>query len=132
MGRSEKADLGIAKRSRKIVDLGARLTATLTVRNDGPSAARGVVVTDPVSEGLRIRAASASAGSCEIVEGAVVCQLGDLAAGAKVTITVSATAVLRGRIDNAASVTASFPSDPDLTNNLASPAPGYPSGQAPP
>jgi uncharacterized repeat protein (TIGR01451 family) len=78
---SELADLAIAKRAPRTVDLGARLTYTLTVRNDGPSAARGVVVTDPVPEGLRITATSASAGSCELVDGAVVCQLADVAAG---------------------------------------------------
>jgi uncharacterized repeat protein (TIGR01451 family) len=115
---AEKADLSITKTGpTKPVGLGASITYTLTVRNAGPSGARGVVVTDPIPDGLRVTKATATRGSCAVVEKTVVCQLGDLAAGQTATVTVSAHAVRQGRVNNVASVTSSFPSDPNLRNN---------------
>jgi large repetitive protein len=115
---AEKADLSITKDGpAKPVALGSRVRYKLAVRNAGPSGARGVVVTDPIPDGLRVLKTSASAGSCTVIEGALVCQLGDLDPGASATISVTAKAVRQGRVDNVVSVTSSFPSDPDLGNN---------------
>jgi uncharacterized repeat protein (TIGR01451 family) len=117
---TEKADLSITKTGpRRSVKRGGQVTYTLTVRNHGPSGARGVVVTDPTPDALRVTHTAAGAGSCAIVEGAVVCQLGDLASDASATVTVKAKAVRQGRVDNIASVTSRFPSDPDTAGNTA-------------
>jgi uncharacterized repeat protein (TIGR01451 family) len=115
---SERADLSIAKTaSRAMIRLRGRLTYQLVVTNAGPSRARGVVVTDPVPDALRVTSASSTAGSCAIVSGAIVCSLGDLAAGATATVTVNAKAVRQGRVNNVASVTAKVPSDPNPSDN---------------
>jgi uncharacterized repeat protein (TIGR01451 family) len=112
---TEKADLSITKTGPpKRVKLGSLVTYTLTVRNDGPSGARGVVVTDPIPDGVHVTKVS---DPCTVLEGAVVCPLGDMAGGATAKVTVTGTAVRQGRVNNVAAVTSSFPSDPDIRNN---------------
>jgi uncharacterized repeat protein (TIGR01451 family) len=115
---TETADVSLTKTGpSQPVNLGAGVSYRLTVRNAGPSGARGVVVTDPIPDGLRVTKTTASAGSCTVVEEAVVCQIGDLAANATATVTVTADAVRQGRGNNAASVIATYPSDPNPRNN---------------
>jgi uncharacterized repeat protein (TIGR01451 family) len=99
------------------VKLGGSVKYTLTVRNAGLSDAGGVVVTDPIPDGMRVTKTTATAGSCTVVEDAVVCQIGDLAANATTTVTVTADAIRQGRGNNAASVIATYPSDPNPGNN---------------
>lgn len=118
--RPPLADLEIDKvASSEQVQVGGEITYTLTVTNNGPDAARGVTVTDAVPSSLRARSVQTSAGSCEIVRRTVVCSLGDLASGATANVTVTARVLGVGRIRNAASVTADFPSDPNLKNNIS-------------
>lgn len=117
---SEKADLSIAKTaSTRSPKLGGAVTYRIQVTNRGPSGARGVTVTDPIPAGMRVTAVTTTAGSCTTAEGAIVCALGDLAAGAQPTVTVRAIASREGKAVNAASVVAAFPSDPDQKDNLA-------------
>jgi uncharacterized repeat protein (TIGR01451 family) len=118
---TEKAEISLTKTGpSQPVKLGGSVKYTLTVRNAGPSGARGVVVTDPIPDGLRVTKTTATAGTCTIVEDAVVCQIGDLAANATTTVTVTADAIRQGRANNTASVIATYPSDPNPGNNTAS------------
>jgi uncharacterized repeat protein (TIGR01451 family) len=118
----ELADLAITKtatlgtRNRS----GARaITYEITVRNNGPSAARGVRVTDgSVGRYVDVAGVTASTGSCTFGDDRIVlCRLGDLAAGASATITITGTTRRSGRIRNAASVIGETPTDPDPGNN---------------
>lgn len=116
----EKADLSITKRASSARPaLGGPLTYAIVVVNNGPDAARGVVVTDTVPDGFSLRAVSASGGACATTTGVITCELGDVAAGARETVTVTGRATLQGRVQNSASVLARVPSDPDGANNTA-------------
>ena len=70
------------------VTAGALLTYTLSLSNDGPSAAENVVLQDELPAGLSVHAVTASQGSCSAGQ-AVKCGLGVLPAGAGATVTVA-------------------------------------------
>lgn len=115
----EETDLALSKAAAPDpVQLGQVLTYTLALTNTGPAPASGVTVTDTLPAGVAFGAATASQGSCAQSGGAVTCALGDLevAAAARVTLTVTATAA--GTIANTATVTAAQ-SDPEPANNSA-------------
>jgi uncharacterized repeat protein (TIGR01451 family) len=79
-----RADLSVVKSTAQAsVVPGTLLTYTLTVSNNGPSAAEGVVVTDPPPAGLNLVSASAPCA------GGFPCALGTLTPGATVAITVT-------------------------------------------
>lgn len=69
------SNLGIVKSAPATVDANDNLTYTLTLNNDGPSAATGVVVTDVLPDGVEF--VSASPG-CVEVTGTVTCTVGAL------------------------------------------------------
>ena len=114
------ADLSIAKTAAPDpVTAGNELAYTLTVTNNGPAGATGVIVTDTLPAGVTLVSATPSQGTCG---GAVTCALGNLASGSSVTITIIATvdpALAGGVITNTASVTGTE-TDPDPANNTAS------------
>ena len=86
------SDLSIVKTGPATVAAGGQLTYTLTARNDGPSAATGVTVTDALPAGMTYVGSAASQGSCAVSNGDVTCALGGLANGATATATVTARA----------------------------------------
>lgn len=84
---------------------------TITVNNQGPSAAEDVVVTDTLpATGLSFQSATPSAGSCptqpaaDAVGGSIICNLGYIPAGASRTITVNMTGVAKGVVTNSVTV----------------------------
>jgi uncharacterized repeat protein (TIGR01451 family) len=95
---------------------GGPLTYTLTVTNNGPSAAAGVTVTETPGAGILGATATGCSGS------PLVCPIGTLAAGATATVTVTATADASlspgGVLTNTASVSAAT-ADPAPGNNSA-------------
>jgi uncharacterized repeat protein (TIGR01451 family) len=106
---------------------GSPLTYTLTVANNGPSDATGVVVSDTLPAGVVFNSAVASQGEgCILIPGGqetavgdiVWCDLGSLKNGATaaVTITVAIDSVLGGMITNTARVGANEP-DPNRRDN---------------
>ncbi|MBN1286228.1 MAG: DUF11 domain-containing protein [Anaerolineae bacterium] len=97
------------------VGSGEMLTYTITVANDGPMTAAGVMVNDPLPAGVTLVSAVPSQGSCDST---IVCSLGDIPAGASVTITIQVIAVESGLIGNTTTAEAGSP-DPNLDNNSA-------------
>lgn len=102
---------------------GQIVTFNISVRNNGPSTATGVQVTDVVPAGLTFLAASASQGTYDSGSGLWV--VGNLTNGTQHQLTID-TIVNSGTagqtITNTGVITASDLSDPNLGNNSASAA----------
>jgi uncharacterized repeat protein (TIGR01451 family) len=99
------------------VVLGSSLTYTITVTNNGPDTAAGVVVTDALPAGVTFVSASPSQGTCSGTT-TVTCDLGSLGAGASATVTIVVTPTRGTTLSNTASVTGAE-TDPDTANNSA-------------
>ena len=101
--------------------VGGVVTYRITVRNHGPNAATRVVVDEHPAAGAVVVSAHSSAGRCAVSHKLVpvLCQLGTVKSGAKVTITVRARVTRQSpRYKNTVAVgTATY--DPTLTNNVA-------------
>ncbi len=94
------------------------VTYTITVINDGPDDATGVVVTDELPEVVTFGSSTPSQGTYDGDSGAW--DIGDLAAGESATLEIAVTVEDPDAVDaNAASVTANE-TDPDESNNTAS------------
>ncbi|NDY95011.1 leucine-rich repeat domain-containing protein, partial [Wenzhouxiangella limi] len=96
---------------------GEQFSYTLTVSNNGPNTAQGVVLTDTLPGDLALLSASADCTGLSVVE----CSVGDLTPGAVASFTleveVSDTAPA-GAIDNTVSVSAITP-DPNPSNDTS-------------
>ncbi len=134
-----KVDLQIEKSaSIDAVPAGGQVMYTLVVKNNGPSDASGVTVSDPLPAGLTIVSATPSQGDCSTDAG-VVCDLGSVVAGgaAQVVVTATVATSASGDLNNTASVTSGQP-DTDAANNRsastinAQQPPAPPSPPAPP
>ncbi len=96
-------DLQAIKVMQKTFAIGAGGTFSIGVRNNGPQAVTGAVVTDPVPANLAIGAVPAG---CAVAGQTVTCTAGPLAAGAAQTFTIPVTGAILtgGLIKNIASV----------------------------
>ncbi|MDP8956615.1 MAG: sortase [Actinomycetota bacterium] len=111
------ADLSLTKvASADPVQLGSPFTYTITVSNDGPSAAAGVQMADLLPSALTFVSADPSQGSCIEIAGVVACSLGTIAAGNSATIALRVLPTAAGNVDNTAEVLSSV-ADPDPSNN---------------
>ncbi|MEQ9399291.1 MAG: hypothetical protein RJQ04_08965, partial [Longimicrobiales bacterium] len=88
--------------------------------NNGPSAATGVAISDPLPTGLTFASATASAGTYD--QGTGVWTVGALANGASATLTLNATVGLSAgtTATNTATLTAHDQADTNAANNAAS------------
>jgi uncharacterized repeat protein (TIGR01451 family) len=112
-------DLAITKSgSPATQDLGAgNITWTMVVTNNGPSADTGVKVSDPMPVGNTYVSSTTTQGTC--TGGAILnCDIGNMAAGATVTITLVTTPSATGIQTNTATVKGDLP-ETNLTNNVA-------------
>lgn len=115
---SINADLALTKDdSRDPVMVGNDLIYTLSVTNNGPDDSAGVTLADTLPSGVAVVSSAASQGSCSGIA-QVNCNLGDIAANAKATVTITVTPAAVGSITNRASVTSSTP-DLNPNNNSA-------------
>jgi uncharacterized repeat protein (TIGR01451 family) len=110
------ADLAIAvAASSGSVSAGSPVTYTVTVHNNGPQTATGVIVTDTLSAGLSF--VSASTG-CSAAGAIVTCSLGAMGSGTTVTALITALADGTGSRSNSASASSQVP-DSFPANNSA-------------
>lgn len=97
----------------------------ITVRNLGPTAAAGIVVTDTLPTVSKILSVNSAQGSCNAPPagstGTITCGLGSLASGAATTVQVTVELVVKkGLVDDTASVTNNGnTTDPSPSDNSA-------------
>lgn len=83
------ADLSVAvSHAPETVAAGSNLIYTVTVTNNGPQAANGVMFRDGLAPEAVFISATPSQGTCTEVDGSVLCDLNSLAVAASATITV--------------------------------------------
>jgi uncharacterized repeat protein (TIGR01451 family) len=102
------------------VKKGKAETFTITVSNNGPSAASGISLIDTLPANTTFKSVTASQGSCGTPSTTVSCSLGGLANGASATVTLVVAPNAKGTITNKATAHASSPADPSDSNNTAS------------
>lgn len=117
-----RSDLSITKvANTSVIRAGDQLTYTITAINNGPSAASGVVVTDPLPSGVSLVSATSTKGSCTGTT-TVTCNIGTLAATAPdntavITIKIQVPFTFPvGNLSNSVTVTSSTV-DPTGNNN---------------
>ncbi len=100
------------------VGTGAPLSYQVTVKNSGPLAATGVMVTNFLPAGVTFLSASASQGTATNLAGLVLCNLGALPATSSAVLTINILVGGAGALTNVATVSRA---EPDLTpvNNTA-------------
>jgi uncharacterized repeat protein (TIGR01451 family) len=98
---------------------GNKVKYTITVKNNGPNDNAGVVATDQLGSLLKFVSATASQGTFSQSNGVVTFNIGSMANGATVTLTVTGQALEDGSTSDSASVTGND-SDPNPNNNNAS------------
>jgi len=116
------ADLSVTKVGPATGKVGQALTYTITVRNNGPSTASGVSLTDTMPKNAGFGSASSTQGTCapKPQQGVVACSIGAMASGATVTITIVLKPTKKGDFTETATVTLTSPTDPVPANNTAS------------
>jgi large repetitive protein len=116
-----RADLSLTKTDAPDpVPVGAVLTYTIDVRNNGPASAGALTVTDLLPKGVHLRSASSDHGVCARTPPRTVeCDLGEFASDESATVTIRVRPIRGGTIVNTATVAAGAPLDPDPTNNTA-------------
>jgi uncharacterized repeat protein (TIGR01451 family) len=99
------------------VKAGATVTYKVTVRNNGPNPATEVIVSDTLPPSIKFVSATSSQGFCQgIVTG--TCNLGTIATGAQLTVTITGRTSKAATISNTVTATA-FGVDPNKSNNAA-------------
>jgi uncharacterized repeat protein (TIGR01451 family) len=110
-------DLRIAKSdSPDPATVGASVTYTITVTNNGPDTATDVELTDVLPAGVGLVSVTPTAGACA-GSSTIVCDLGSLANGASATVTIVVSTSAAGKLTNTATVS-SAESDTDASNNF--------------
>ncbi|MCO8120459.1 SpaA isopeptide-forming pilin-related protein [Stieleria sp. TO1_6] len=105
---------------------GEQFTYTITVTNDGPDDARGILATDDLPDDLTFVSASFTTGSGTVTEdpqdsGSLSISIDDLAAdeSAVIDVIVLVSANATDTLQNTVTVVVDPETDPDLTNNTA-------------
>jgi uncharacterized repeat protein (TIGR01451 family) len=116
------ADLAVVKSGPSTGHVGQPITYTITVTNKGPSTANGVTVTDTMPKNTGFGSVSSSQGTCAPKPHSrlVVCNVGNMANGSTVTVSLTLKPTTRGSFTNTASVSLTSPTDPVSGNNTSS------------
>jgi uncharacterized repeat protein (TIGR01451 family) len=88
-----------------VVLVGDNLTCEFTIRNTGPTPAEQVVLSNALPLNVEFVSAAASQGACTLAAENVVCQLGQLAAHASVTVVIVVRPMQAGMITSTGMVT---------------------------
>lgn len=113
------ADLSIDKSDdADPVIAGDNIVYKLVVTNHGPSGATGVTVADVLPAAVDFVSAVATQGTCGEASGTVTCDLGTLANGATVEVTIAVKSTSAGSMSNTATVSANEV-DPTTANNAS-------------
>jgi uncharacterized repeat protein (TIGR01451 family) len=100
------------------IALGSNLTDTITVTNNGPDAATGVMLTETFSGKVSIVSATPSQGSASTSGNTTTAQLGSINPGASATLLLVVLPRATGKLNDLASVSAQV-TDPVANNNAA-------------
>ena len=115
---ASKADIAIGKTvSNTAPPVGSNVTFTVTVTNNGPTNATGILVTDILASGYTLVSTVLGQGSYNAATG--VWNVGNLNNGQSTTLTITAGVKTSGLYGNTATLTASSPTDPNSTNNTS-------------
>jgi uncharacterized repeat protein (TIGR01451 family) len=110
------ADVQVTKQvSTSAPAVGQAITYTLVARNNGPSPATGIVVTDVLDSTLTFVSALASSGAYD--SGTGTWTLGDLTPTQQATLAITATVTAAGPVTNIATKSAMNEPDPIATND---------------
>ncbi len=110
----DSADLRLTKTvSNASAATGQNIVFSVTVNNDGPNAASGVVVTDLLPAGISFVSFAASQGNYNNTTG--LWQVGAISNGGSATLGITGRATTAGSVTNTAQVTQSNAFDPDST-----------------
>ena len=99
--------------------MGGDLTYTVSVKNNGPSAAPGTFFLDWLPAGVELVSVAADQGSCDPLFRLVLCDLGTIPPDRTATVTIRVVPNLAGAITNSAFALSSKP-DPRAADNTAS------------
>jgi uncharacterized repeat protein (TIGR01451 family) len=117
-------DLSVLKTvDKRTVEANEPITWTYTVTNPGPGVSKGVTAIDQPSQPVSFRLIRSTAGTCHGT-GPVRCELGTIAPGASVTVTLVGRARIAGTLTNGVTVSAKLGNgqpavDPTPANNVA-------------
>ena len=111
------ADLAVSLSAPTTAATGTAISYTATISNSGPNAAAAATLAASLDSSLIINSITASQGSCT-TSAVFTCDLGSIANGANVTVTVSATPTTSGTVAASTSISSSS-YDPTATNNQA-------------
>ncbi len=100
------------------VGVGEMLAYALTTRNLGPETATGVLLSTTFAPSLEVISVSAEQGTCTTEAGALSCEIGSLASGTDVTVTMVVRPSEVGSFTHTASATANE-TDWDTSNNTS-------------
>ncbi|HVO89925.1 MAG TPA: DUF11 domain-containing protein [Casimicrobiaceae bacterium] len=110
------ADLAVTKSvDNATPNVNSNVVFTVTVKDDGPSDATGVAVTDLLPTGYAFVSATPSVGSYDASTG--IWSVGSMVNGASATLQITAEVLASGSYANTASVVASSPADNNPSNN---------------
>ncbi len=114
---TQRADLSVGiTGSTRSATTGEIVAYTVTVINNGPDSATGVLVSDKLPEGMEFVSATSSAGTSSQANRVVTASLGNLPSGGTATITIVVKTTRIGTLVNTATV-AALQLEPNTANN---------------
>ena len=100
------------------VAIGTPFAYSFSLSNAGPAAATNVRLTDTLPEGTEFVSSTTTVGSCQHLNGTLVCNLGTLASGSSATVALTVRPTIGGTHINQV-VVSTDTADPIATNNTA-------------
>ncbi len=113
------ADVGVSiVPSHNPVYAGTNLSYAVTISNQGPSAATGLVLSDVLPSSVSLVSAATTGGTCATTGSTVTCAMNNLSFGSSALVTLAVRPGVAGSLANTLSITANE-TDLNATNNNA-------------